>query len=100
MPNPADLRAAARRHADETVAPSVDRWEAEARFPRDAAVAAAGDGLLGLFAPKAVGGQGLSFAEGMPVFEELGRGDAAYAFALSMHNAVAAAIGRFGSAGV
>jgi len=25
------------------------------------------------------------------VFEELGRGDAAYAFALSMHNAVAAA---------
>ena len=34
------------------------------------------------------------------MFEELGRGDAAYAFALSMHNAVAAAIGRFGSAGV
>jgi hypothetical protein len=33
----------------------------------------------------------------MPVFEELGRGDAAYAFTLSMHNAVAATIGRFGS---
>jgi alkylation response protein AidB-like acyl-CoA dehydrogenase len=100
MPNAAELRAAARRHADEVVAPRVDRWEQEGSFPRDAAVAAAGDGLLGLFAPKAVGGQGLTFAEGMPVFEELGRGDAAYAFALSMHNAVAAAIGRFGSAGV
>ena len=76
------------------------RWEPEARFPRDAALAAAADGLLGLFAPKGVGGQGLTFAQGMAVFEELGRGDAAYAFALSMHNAVAAAIGRFGSAGV
>ena len=32
----------------------------------------------------------------MDVFEELGRGDAAYAFALSMHNAVANAIARFG----
>ena len=79
MPTAADLRAAARRHADEVVAPSVDRWEQEARFPRDAAVAAAGDGLLGLFAPKAIGGRGPTFAEGMRVFEELGRGDAAFA---------------------
>jgi alkylation response protein AidB-like acyl-CoA dehydrogenase len=100
MPTAAELRAAARRHADEVVAPHVAAWEAEARFPRDAAHAAGADGLLGLFAPKGVGGQGLTFAEGMGVFEELGRGDAAYAFALSMHNAVAAAIGRFGSAGV
>jgi alkylation response protein AidB-like acyl-CoA dehydrogenase len=100
MPTAADLRAAARRHADEVVAPQVAGWETAARFPRDAALAAAGDGLLGLFAPKAVGGQGLTFAQGMGVFEELGRGDAAYAFALSMHNAVAAAIGRFGSAAV
>jgi len=98
MPTAADLRAAARRHADEVVAPQVAGWETAARFPRDAALAAAGDGLLGLFAPKAVGGQGLTFAQGMGVFEELGRGDAAYAFALSMHNAVAAAIGRLGSA--
>ena len=97
MPNPTELRASARRHADQVVEPGVARWEQEARFPRDAARLAAADGLLGLFAPTAVGGQGLSFADGMPVFEELGRGDAAYAFTLSMHNAVAATIGRFGS---
>ena len=42
------------------------------------------------------GGQGASLAEAMDVFEELGRGDAAYAFALSMHNAVANTIARFG----
>src|SRR6476660_1978351 len=100
MPTAAELRAAARRHADVVVAPHVAGWGAEGTLRREAAQAAAADGLLGLFAPKGVGGRGLTFAEGMGVFEELGRGDAAYAFALSMHNAVAAAIGRFGSAAV
>ena len=37
---------------------------------------------------------GLGYPEGMRVFEELGRGDAAFAFSLSMHNAVAAAVAR------
>jgi len=97
MPSAATLRAAARSHVREIVEPNVAAWERAAQFPRDATRHAARDGLLGLFAPVEAGGQGLSFADGMAVFEELGRGDAAYAFALSMHNAVAAAIGRFGS---
>ena len=58
------VRAAARRHADEVVAPGVARWEKRGRFPRDAARRAARDGLLGLFAPVEAGGQGLTFAEG------------------------------------
>ncbi len=33
----ARVRAAARRHADEVVAPRVDGWEAAGTFPRDAA---------------------------------------------------------------
>lgn len=86
---------AARRHAREVVAPSVERWEREGRFPRDAVETAAADGLCGLFAPPEAGGQGLTFAEGMGVFEELGRADASYAFALSMHNAVTTVITRF-----
>lgn len=95
MPTPAALLKAARKHASDVVAPGVDRWDEAAAFPRDAALAAAKAGLLGLFAPKEVGGQGLTFAQGMPVFEALGAGDASYAFALSMHNAVAATVGRF-----
>ncbi len=95
MPTPAALVKAARTHADTVVAPGVEGWDEAAAFPRDAALAAAKKGLLGLFAPKEVGGQGLSFAQGMPVFEALGAGDASYAFALSMHNAVAATVGRF-----
>ena len=83
-------REAARRLAAETITPQVAAWEEARTYPRDVA---AGSGLTGLFAPASVGGLGLSLPEGMPVFEELGRGDAAFAFSLSMHNAVAAAMG-------
>jgi len=96
----ADLVAAAREHARSLVKPSVARWEREGRFPRDAWTAAAAAGLCGLFAPIELGGQEQTFAQGMPVFEELGRGDASYAFALSMHNAVTTAIAVHGSPAV
>ena len=97
-PPSSPLALAARRHADDVVKPHVREWERSAAFPREAARAAAADGLLGLFAPGTAGGQNATLAEAMDVFEELGRGDAAYAFALSMHNAVTNAIARFGSA--
>ena len=97
-PPSSPLALAARRHADDVVKPQVREWESGGGVPARGRGAAAGDGLLGLFAPGDVGGQGASLAEAMDVFEELGRGDAAYAFALSMHNAVANAIARFGTA--
>ncbi|MBI2238101.1 MAG: acyl-CoA dehydrogenase family protein, partial [Actinobacteria bacterium] len=77
----------------EQVRPYLDEWEREARYPREAV---RGSGLTGLFSPKELGGLELSYPEGMAVFEEIGRGDAALAFSLSMHNAVAAAITREG----
>jgi hypothetical protein len=95
-----ELVAAAREHARAVVKPGVACWEREGRFPRDASSAAAAAGLCGLFAPVEAGGRGLTFAQGMPVFEELGRGDASYAFALSMHNAVTTAIAVHGSPAV
>lgn len=100
MTGESTLRDAAREHVETVVAPSVEAWERAARFPRDAVEAAGRAGLCGLFAPVDVGGQGRPFAEAMAVFEELGRGDASYAFVLSMHNAVATAIGRHASARV
>lgn len=81
----------ARRLVDATIRPSVGAWERKAAYPRDVA---GGSGLTGLFTPAAHGGIDLGFEEGMAVFEELGRGDAAFAFSLSMHNAVASAIAR------
>ena len=84
----------ARTLVRKTIAPQVRGWEATGRYPRSVA---ASSGLTGLFCPAEAGGLGLSFGEGMAVFEELGRGDAAFAFSLSMHNAVAAAGGHRGA---
>jgi hypothetical protein len=83
----------ARELARDVIAPGIPAWERERRYPREVA---AGSGLTGLFSPAEYGGLDLSFPDGMHVFDELGRADAAFAFSLSMHNAVAAAIARSG----
>ena len=86
--------AEASRFVRERVRPNLDEWERSARYPREAVRAS---GLTGLFSPKDAGGLDLSYPDGMDVFEELGRGDAALAFSISMHNAVAAAVTRAGT---
>jgi alkylation response protein AidB-like acyl-CoA dehydrogenase len=91
------MRATAAAFVRDTVKPGVAAWEAAGAYPR-AAVAASG--LTGLFCPPDLGGSGLGFPAGMDVFEELGRGDAALAFSLSMHNAVAAAVAGCADAGL
>lgn len=77
---------AARAHATDVIAPNVDAWNAAKKWPRDASDKAGAAGLTGLYAPVEFGGQGLPLSEGIQVFEQLGLGDGAYAFALSMHN--------------
>ena len=86
---------AAQRHCEETIRPNIQKWNEAARWPRDASDAAAAVGLTGLYCPPEHGGQGLSLAEGIQVYEALGKGDGAYAFALSMHNICAYAICGF-----
>lgn len=83
----------AKRFVGEVVRPSVRDWERAGTYPR-AEIRASG--LTGLFAPVADGGLDLSFPQAAGVFEELGRGDAALAFSISMHNAVASAVTRAG----
>lgn len=80
------ILAAARSHAADEITPNVDAWNAAAKWPRAASDKAGALGLTGLYAPEEFGGQGLPLSEGIRVYEELGRGDGAYAFALSMHN--------------
>lgn len=77
---------AARDHATEVIIPNVDTWNAQKSWPRDASDQAGAAGLTGLYAPEEFGGQGLPLSEGIQVYEQLGLGDGAYAFALSMHN--------------
>jgi alkylation response protein AidB-like acyl-CoA dehydrogenase len=84
----------ARAFTRDVVIPSVASWEAGGVYPRDAVAAS---GLTGLFVPQSREGLGLSFSEAANVFDELGRGDAALAFSISMHNAVATAVNAVGS---
>jgi hypothetical protein len=87
----------AREHCDAVIKPEVSAWNAARRWPRAASDKAASLGLLGLYAPPEWGGQGLSLGDGIRVYEELGKGDGAYAFALSMHNICTYAVCGFGS---
>jgi alkylation response protein AidB-like acyl-CoA dehydrogenase len=64
----------------------VNAWNQAKKWPRDASDKAGALGLTGLYAPEEWGGQGLSLGDGIQVYEQLGLGDGAYAFALSMHN--------------
>jgi alkylation response protein AidB-like acyl-CoA dehydrogenase len=86
---------AARSHACSVVRPNIDRWNDSGRWPRDASDQAAAAGLLGLYCPGELGGQGLALGEGIRVYEELGKADGAYAFVLSMHNICSYAVCSF-----
>ena len=77
---------AAHDHAKQVIAPNVGAWNAAKAWPRTASDQAGAAGLTGLYAPEEWGGQGLPLSEGIQVYEQLGLGDGAYAFALSMHN--------------
>lgn len=77
---------AAQQHCDDVIKPNIDDWNASGQWPRTASTMAGAAGLTGLYAPEEWGGQGLSLGEAIRVYEELGKGDGAYAFALSMHN--------------
>ena len=93
---PESIRSAAHNHCDQIILPRVAAWETTTEYPLRAFSKAAADGLLGLYCPTDLGGEGLTFAEAIPVFEEFGRGSGLYAFSLSMHNTVAYAIAKFG----
>ncbi len=92
-----DILEAARKHALEVVLPNVDAWNAARKWPRAASDQAAALGLTGLYAPEEWGGQGLPLSEGIKVYEQLGLGDGAYAFTLSMHNICTFAVCGYGT---
>ncbi len=92
-----DILAAARVHTDKDIKPNVNDWNEAGVWPRAASDKAGALGLTGLYAPEEFGGQGLPLGDGIRVYEELGKGDGAYAFALSMHNICTFACCGFGT---
>ena len=91
------ILAAAAELCTTVVKPNVNAWNEKGVWPREASNMAAGKGLLGLYCPPEFGGQGLGLADGIGVYEELGKGDGAFSFTLSMHNICAYAVCGFGT---
>ena len=94
-PHADDVAERARRVADIAAlhAEDVDRG---ARFPHEAITAAKALGLMGIMAPRALGGEGASLSEVAEVCYTLGRACASTAMIYAMHQVKVACVVRHG----
>ena len=84
-PEQQEIRALARRFADEKIAPHAAAWDREHRFPR-ALFAELGElGLMGVCVPAEHGGAGADFLAYIQVLEELSRADAGVGVTVAVH---------------
>src|SRR5688572_9630469 len=77
------FRAVVREFAEKELAPHVEEWDREARFPVEAVHAMGDLGLFGLVFPEEWGGSGGDFASLCVAIEELGRVDQSMGITLS-----------------
>ncbi|MEM8744913.1 MAG: acyl-CoA dehydrogenase family protein, partial [Pseudomonadota bacterium] len=88
---------AARKFAEEYITPKAADWERDSAVPRRAFEDAAAAGLKGILVPQDSGGCGLGFTEALDVLETLAGANAAFAFALWVHNNATNTVARVGS---
>lgn len=88
--------ATAREFATQVIAPNAEHWERLGRVPYDTFERAGAAGLCGLMVPLARGGRGLGVGGMAAVMETLSRACMNTAFALVVHNNLAAFIAEFG----
>jgi alkylation response protein AidB-like acyl-CoA dehydrogenase len=80
-----EIRALARRFADEEIAPQAAAWDREHHFPADLFAALGELGLMGVCVPEEHGGAGADFVSYVLVLEELARADAGVAVTVAVH---------------
>jgi alkylation response protein AidB-like acyl-CoA dehydrogenase len=80
-----EIRALARRFADEEIAPHAGAWDREHRFPAEVFAALGELGLMGVCVPAEHGGAGADFLSYVLVLEELARADAGVAVTVAVH---------------
>ncbi len=80
-----EIRALARRFADEQIAPHAAEWDRNHTFPTDVFSALADLGFMGVCIPEEHGGAGADFLSYMLVLEELSRGDAGVGVTVAVH---------------
>ena len=80
-----EIRALARRFADEVVAPRAADWDREHRFPAEVLGQLGELGLMGVCVPAAHGGAGADYLAYVLVLEELSRADAGLGVTVAVH---------------
>jgi alkylation response protein AidB-like acyl-CoA dehydrogenase len=80
-----EIRALARRFADERVAPNAAEWDREHRFPLEVFRQLGELGLMGVCVPIEHGGAGADFLSYILVLEELSRADAGVGVTVAVH---------------
>lgn len=80
-----EIRALARRFADDDIAPHAAAWDREHRFPREVFAALGELGLMGVCVPAEHGGAGADYLSYCLVLEELSRADAGVGVTLAVH---------------
>jgi alkylation response protein AidB-like acyl-CoA dehydrogenase len=80
-----DIRALARRFADERIAPHASQWDRDHHFPRELYAELGELGLMGICVPERYGGAGADYLSYCLVLEELSRADASVGVTLAVH---------------
>jgi alkylation response protein AidB-like acyl-CoA dehydrogenase len=84
-PEQAEIRALARRFADERIAPFAAEWDRGHVFPRELFGELGELGLMGVCVPEEHGGAGADFLSYVLVLEELSRADAGVGVTVAVH---------------
>jgi alkylation response protein AidB-like acyl-CoA dehydrogenase len=84
-----DIRALARRFAQEEIAPHAAAWDREHRFPSEVFAQLGELGLMGACVPVEHGGAGADFLSYVLALEELARADAGVAVTVAVHTSAA-----------
>jgi alkylation response protein AidB-like acyl-CoA dehydrogenase len=82
------IRDLAREFAENELRPHAEEWDREAHFPREVIDKLGELGFLGMLLPEEHDGLGLDTTAYLLALEEIARGDASVAVAMSVHNSL------------
>ncbi|HEU0051579.1 MAG TPA: acyl-CoA dehydrogenase family protein [Longimicrobium sp.] len=87
-PEQEQIRDLAREFADNELRPHAEEWDREGKLPREVVGKLAELGFLGMLIPEEWDGLGLDSTSYLLALEEIARGDASTAVAMSVHNSL------------
>jgi hypothetical protein len=82
------IQSLAREFADNELRPHAEEWDREAHFPREVIASLGELGFLGMLIPEEWDGLGMDTSTYLVALEEIARGDASVAVAMSVHNSL------------